>query len=77
MNQENIVTPTIPRLKTFKWTALNESVDEKDNNNNNNNNTNNIIGNKPLWNKHLSSQSLDIFNDSLKQKIYLAFNVQL
>ncbi|CAI2729360.1 unnamed protein product [Schistosoma spindalis] len=62
----------IPTTKSFKWTALNNSIDNTtdinttDNQNfNNSHNNNDINMNKPLWNKHLSSNSLNISKNDL------------
>ncbi|CAH8557050.1 unnamed protein product [Schistosoma bovis] len=68
----------IPSTKSFKWTPLNNSIDIDDNTTTDinttdnqifNNNNNNINMNKPLWNKHLSSNSFNISNNDLSMSM--------
>lgn len=70
----------IPSTKSFKWTPLNNSIDIDDNTTTTtdinttdnqifNNNNNNINMNKPLWNKHLSSNSFNISNNDLSMSM--------
>ncbi|CAH8506918.1 unnamed protein product [Schistosoma turkestanicum] len=59
---------TMPPMKSFKWTALDDSVSADDDHINSTipttkTTTNiNLNMNKPLWSKHLSSNSFDISN---------------
>ncbi|CAH8543627.1 unnamed protein product [Schistosoma rodhaini] len=69
-NDDNLFM--IPTTKSFKWTTLNHSVDISNNTTTINTTDNQILNtnidmnmNKPLWSKHLSSNSFNISNNDL------------
>ncbi|KAK4471591.1 hypothetical protein MN116_004589 [Schistosoma mekongi] len=64
---------TMPTTKSFKWTALDNSVDKNSFLTTDmhilSSNIDINMNSKPLWHKHLSSDSLDISNDDLSVPI--------